>query len=430
MSDPVAPVEEVGVGVVLPLRSAVLRDGGPADLPGDDDPATVHLAARTADGEVAGVVRRSPAPCPWRGAGAPWQLRAMATDEAVRGTGSGRALVTAGLAPVAARAGDLVWCTARVPAAGSYERMGSTAVTGPSDAAADRPPRRDGHPPALSPAARRGLQPMTRYVQTADGVRIAYDREGSGQPLVLIGGAGQFRAVDPDTAALSSALAGRGFDVVVHDRPGRGDSGGESPFGLAGEVAAVRALLDLLGGRAWLYGSSSGGAIALAAAAELPGVERLFLWEVPLGEEEGSDGAEYLAAVRALVAAGDREGTWRLYTDGMPPEWFEAMRTGPRWPLFEHMAPTLEADAEALAWTQSAPWARLWATVTVPTVVLLGTSTFPFMAAAADSLVAALPHAERVEVPGHDHGWEPAAMAAALAASLTVSGGPSATGSS
>lgn len=40
-------VEQVPLDVVLPLRSAVLRGGGPAGMPGDDDPATVHLAART-----------------------------------------------------------------------------------------------------------------------------------------------------------------------------------------------------------------------------------------------------------------------------------------------------------------------------------------------------------------------------------------------
>jgi pimeloyl-ACP methyl ester carboxylesterase len=264
---------------------------------------------------------------------------------------------------------------------------------------------------------------MTEYVHTADGTRIAYDRVGAGQPLVLVGGAGQFRAVDPETGELAAELAARGFDVVVHDRPGRGDSGGEPPFGLAGELAAIRALLDLLGGRAWLYGSSSGGAIALAAAAGLPGVERLFLWEVPLDEEGGTAGAEALAAVRALAGAGDREGIWRLWTDGMPPEWFAAMRSGPQWPLFERMAPTLEADAEALAWTQSAPRARLWAPVTAHAVVLLGAQTFPFMADAADSIVTSLASAERVEVPGRDHRWEAAGLADVLASSLPVSGG-------
>jgi len=127
-------VEEVPLDVVLPLRSAVLRGGGPAALPGDDDPATVHLAARTRDGRVVGVVRLGPAPCPWRpDARAPWQLRGMATDPAVRGAGAGRALVDASLALVARRGGDLLWCDARVSAAGFYERMGLTVVTGEYD---------------------------------------------------------------------------------------------------------------------------------------------------------------------------------------------------------------------------------------------------------------------------------------------------------
>ncbi|RBY78031.1 alpha/beta hydrolase [Blastococcus sp. TF02-09] len=273
---------------------------------------------------------------------------------------------------------------------------------------------------------------MTEHVQAPDGTRIAYDRVGEGQPLVLIGGAGQFRAVDPDTSALTGELARRGFDVVHYDRPGRGDSEGEPPFGLAREVAAVGTLVEAVGGRAWLHGSSSGGAIALAAAAALPGVERLSLWEVPLGEECGTDGAAYLAAVRACVAAGDPEAVWRLYTDGMPPEWFASMRSGPRWPLYARMAATLEADAEALAWTQSAPRAELWAAVAVPVLVLLGTDTFPFMADAADALVTALPNAEQARIPGSGHRCEPGDLAVRLAADLPgpVSGPPGAPRSS
>ena len=127
-------VEEVPAAVTLPLRSAVLRGGGPAGFPGDDDPATFHLAARTPEGQVVGVVRFSPAPCPWRPqARSPWQLRGMATDPAVRGSGAGRALLDEGLTRVAARGGDLVWCHARVTAAGFYERMGFAVVTEPYD---------------------------------------------------------------------------------------------------------------------------------------------------------------------------------------------------------------------------------------------------------------------------------------------------------
>jgi predicted GNAT family N-acyltransferase len=128
---PPVTVEEVPAGVTYPLRAAVLRVGRPVEIDGDDDPTTFHLAARTAEGQVVGVVRFHPNPCPWRPARAAWQLRGMATDPAVRGTGTGRALVEAGLARVAALGGDLVWCDARQAAAGFYARMGFTQVTDP-----------------------------------------------------------------------------------------------------------------------------------------------------------------------------------------------------------------------------------------------------------------------------------------------------------
>jgi predicted GNAT family N-acyltransferase len=128
-------VDEVAPEITYALRRAVLRpDGGEVTWAGDEDPATFHLAARSTDGRVVGVVRFSPARCPWRGdVAAPWQLRGMATDPAVRGGGTGRALLLDGLARVAERGGDLVWCDARTTASGFYERMGFTVVTEPFD---------------------------------------------------------------------------------------------------------------------------------------------------------------------------------------------------------------------------------------------------------------------------------------------------------
>jgi predicted GNAT family N-acyltransferase len=129
-------VEQVAAGETYPLRGAVLRVGRPVEIIGDDDPATFHLAARTAEGQIVGVVRFHPHACPWRPAAkAAWQLRGMATDPAVRGTGVGRALVSDGLTRVAALGGDLVWCDARAAAAGFYARMGFTVVTEPYEIA-------------------------------------------------------------------------------------------------------------------------------------------------------------------------------------------------------------------------------------------------------------------------------------------------------
>jgi predicted GNAT family N-acyltransferase len=124
-------VSEVPAEETYSLRGAVLRpNGGEITWAGDEDEGTFHLAARTPDGRIVGVVRFSPAPCPWRPmAAAAWQLRGMATDESVRGSGAGRALVVDGLRRVADRGGHLVWCDARVAAAGFYERMGFTVVT-------------------------------------------------------------------------------------------------------------------------------------------------------------------------------------------------------------------------------------------------------------------------------------------------------------
>ena len=122
----------VPAAVTYPLRGAVLRPGRPVEIPGDDDPETFHLAATVPAGQVVGVVRFHPNPCPWRPDHGPsWQLRGMATDPAVRGAGAGRALVTEGLRRVAELGGRLVWCDARAAAAGFYERMGFTVVTEP-----------------------------------------------------------------------------------------------------------------------------------------------------------------------------------------------------------------------------------------------------------------------------------------------------------
>lgn len=254
---------------------------------------------------------------------------------------------------------------------------------------------------------------------------IARDTLGTGPAVLLVGGAAQFRAVDPDTAALAAALAARGCTAVHYDRPGRGDSPGAPPFTLAGEVDAIRALVAEVGGRATLFGSSSGGVIALAAAAEVPGIEALVLWEVPLGPEEGDEEVRFHARIAELVAAGEREEVVRHFMDGMPPEWFDGMRNGPDWPLYAHMAPTLQADAEAFAWSRSAPRAELWGGIAAPALVLVGEGAFPFMSDAADALVAALPHARRADVRGVGHRLVPEEVADVVAAHVRgIASGP------
>ena len=108
---------------------------------------------------------------------------------------------------------------------------------------------------------------MSSFATSRDGTRIAYTREGSGPPVILVGGAMQFRGFDPNTAAMATLLAAQGFTVVNFDRRGRGESAQTPSFTLADTIEDLRALTGVAGAPAALFGSSSGGSICLAAAA-------------------------------------------------------------------------------------------------------------------------------------------------------------------
>ncbi|MEV7231119.1 MULTISPECIES: alpha/beta fold hydrolase [Polymorphospora] len=260
---------------------------------------------------------------------------------------------------------------------------------------------------------------MTEFVTSADGTRIAFDVEGDGPPVILIGGAMQFRAFDPDTVQLAHRLAARGFTVVNYDRRGRGESGAGSVGALESEIDDLAALVGRVGGRAALYGSSSGAVIALWAAQAGVGATRLALWEAPLALEGQGDGGETLRGLRERIAAGDHEGAVEFFMRDMPPEWLAGSKAGPAWPVMVGIAPSLVADAAALTRAQEAPWARQWSAVDVPVLAIVGERTLPLFPPAAAALVAALPRARRVTVPGTDHGWQLDAMTDTLAGFLT-----------
>jgi GNAT superfamily N-acetyltransferase len=57
-----------------------------------------------------------------------WRLRGMASDPAVRGQGYGALALTAALDHARAHGGMRVWCNARTPAVGFYERYGFVAT--------------------------------------------------------------------------------------------------------------------------------------------------------------------------------------------------------------------------------------------------------------------------------------------------------------
>lgn len=120
---------------IYALRHRVLR----ADLPPesahfehDHDAVTAHFAVLGNEGSVIGCVTIHPAPLDAEPA---WRLRGMAVDPAAQTGGIGRRLLTAIDEHVRTADGlpKLLWCHARLPAVGFYERCGWTAVTGVYD---------------------------------------------------------------------------------------------------------------------------------------------------------------------------------------------------------------------------------------------------------------------------------------------------------
>ena len=129
-------IQPAPAGAVLPLRAALLRPGLPlAESVYPDDARATHLAAIDAAEAVVGCVTvfarpwpaelapglpELPAPYP----GVAWQLRGMATDESVRGTGVGGRLLVAALEAARGGGADWLWCNARTQAQGFYARYG------------------------------------------------------------------------------------------------------------------------------------------------------------------------------------------------------------------------------------------------------------------------------------------------------------------
>lgn len=117
-------------GEVIDLRHEVLRTGLPREtaiFPGDDAAGTVHVVALDGDQVVgcATVVAST-----WEGKTA-WQLRGMAVRPSHQRTGVG-GLMLKQLQRIARESSadvPLMWCNARSPAVGFYERHGWTVAS-------------------------------------------------------------------------------------------------------------------------------------------------------------------------------------------------------------------------------------------------------------------------------------------------------------
>jgi pimeloyl-ACP methyl ester carboxylesterase len=223
--------------------------------------------------------------------------------------------------------------------------------------------------------------------------------------VILVGGGLDDGA---ENAPLAAELAAR-FTVFNYARRGRGESGDTPPYAVEREIEDLEALIAEAGGSAHVYGVSSGGALALeAAAAGLP-IKTLAVYEVPYGAEGLP---EYVEELEALLADGRRGDALALFMRmaGSSEEGIAAARESPLWPGLEELAHTLAYDAACLR--DGRPPAHLTAVGQV-TLVLTGGGS-EFFETAADTLAERLPAGQRRIMPGQGHVADAKAVASVL----------------
>lgn len=240
-------------------------------------------------------------------------------------------------------------------------------------------------------------------VTSKDDTSIAYTQLGAGAPIILVDGALCRRAFGP--MGPLSALLAEHFTVFMYDRRGRDESGDTQPYAVAREVEDIDALIQQAGGSALVYGTSSGAALALEAAASGLNIQKLALYEPPFNVDENArqPAREYGKAIQAHIDAGQPGEAVAHFMGyvGTPAEAIAGMRQSPMWPMFEAVGHTLAYD-NAILGEAAVPVERA-KLVKVPTLVMDGGASIPFIHTAALALTEALPNAEHRTLEGQTH---------------------------
>ena len=251
-------------------------------------------------------------------------------------------------------------------------------------------------------------------VTSRDGTPIAFERLGSGPPLILVDGALCSRAFGP-MPKLAPLLA-KSFRVYLYDRRGRGESGDVKPYSREREIEDLDALIGEAGGSAFVLGLSSGAALALEAAASGLAIEKLAAYEAPYmvtpADSARHAGADHQAQLERLIAADRRGDAVKYFMRDMvnvPAFVVFLMRFMPGiWSKLEAAASTLPYDA-AIMGNFSLPEQR-FAKVRTRTLVVGGGKSDARLRAAVEAVAKAVPGARLRILEGQTHNVSPEAL--------------------
>lgn len=237
-------------------------------------------------------------------------------------------------------------------------------------------------------------------VRSADNTPIAFERSGTGPALVLVHGT----TADHTRWAPLLPELGRHFTVYAMDRRGRGESGDSDSYSLEREYEDVAAVVDAAGPQTSLLGHSYGALCALEAALLTSNVSKLVLYEPAFpaeGEELYPPGA--VQRFQTLLDQGDREVLLTAFFRElvqMSDEEIKLVRADPSWQgrlVAAHTAVRELADGDYVFEPER------FRGLDVPTLLLLGGNSPPFLRRPTEQVAAALSHSQIVQMPGQGH---------------------------
>jgi len=255
-------------------------------------------------------------------------------------------------------------------------------------------------------------------VTSKDGTVIAYSQVGQGPALILVDGALCYRESGPSKAL--AAMLSQHFTVVTYDRRGRGESGDTLPYAVEREVEDLEALIEAVGGTAFVAGQSSGSALAIEAANRLPGITKLALYEAPfVVDDTGKPVTQaFLARLKELVAENQRTAAVKLFMKqvGVPGFMLAIMPLMPMWSKLKAVAHTLPYDISTLTdYGAGKPLpGTLGASITASTLVMDGGKSPTGMRHAMQALAQTLPNASYRTLAGQTHMVKAEALAPVL----------------
>lgn len=242
-----------------------------------------------------------------------------------------------------------------------------------------------------------------KYVTSKDGTKIAYEISGSGPVLINITGASVFRNFSPVLQAVKTFS--QNFTIYNYDRRGRGNSSDTKPYSTEKEVDDIEALIDAAGGKANLYGHSSGAVLALETALKLgKKVKKVVIYDAPyVHNEAGKEKYKKLAnKVLTLLSEGSNKRAMKTFLSGigMPKFFVWLLPLSPGWKTMHTLAPTLAYDIEL---TKDFPPLERFKDIKTPTRIFVGSKSPENIRTVGPQIAEVVPNAVFEEIDGQDH---------------------------